>query len=198
MPRLTSIILASSSAIRRKLLRQAGWRFRIVLPSPAAEPAPVPGERAARYALRAACAKALDVSRRRPRALVIGADQVVEFDGRILRKASGSAQARARLRTFSGRRHDLVGGWCLCREGRILHKGLSRVRVYCHDLGRAEIAAYLKAEKPYSSVACYYLEGRGIRLVKRLEGCLFSALGLPLLPIQAALRELERAARECP
>ena len=190
MKKSEQLVLASGSSMRAKILTQAGYDFVVVKPDDQAEPDPVQNEPAADYVLRAAREKGFNVASRRPEALIVAADQVVEFEGGILRKTAGYTQALERLQNLSGRTHFLVGAWLLIRQGAVIAQGVNRVAVTLHQLQRDEVSAYLKREKPYSSVACYFLEGEGIRLVDKLEGCYFSALGLALPDIQRVLRRL--------
>lgn len=182
------ILLASGSGIRAQILRHAGIRFRVLRPDEACEPDPLPNEKPETYVKRASEAKALNVSERRPQHWVLAADQVVVFENRILRKVKTPAEARERLVTLSGKKHDLLGAWCLARQGKIFDRGLSRVRVELFELSPGEIRTYVAEQKPMSSVACYFLESKGIRLVKSLRGSYHAGLGLPLLEVQAALR----------
>lgn len=185
------LVLASGSNIRKKILENAGFQFQVIRPDEQSEPDPVKDEQASTYVARAAKAKTLNVASKHPDCIVLGSDQVVEYEKEILRKVNSFKDARLRLLNLSGKTHHLVGAWCLAKGDRILDQGTSIVDITLHPLSENEIDTYLKTEKPYSSVACYFLEGRGIRLVKKLGGCSFSALGLALLDINQAFRKLD-------
>ncbi len=185
-----NLILASGSLMRRRILTDAGFSYEIIKSDDHAEPAPKPGESAAEYTRRAAVEKGLNVSSKRPDALVLSADQVVEFQGGILRKVSCVEEAVTRLMTLSGQSHALVGGWSLSQNQAILHQDNSVVEIIMHELAEDEIRRYIEREKPLLSVACYYLEALGIRMIREIRGCYLSALGLPLPQINCTLREL--------
>jgi septum formation protein len=141
-------------------------------------------------ALKLAGEKALAVSRTDPGALVIGADQILSCDGRRYDKPRDMAEARANLETFRGRTHILHSGVALAKDGAIVWGLGDRARLTMRGFTPEFLDGYLAAlgEKVRSSVGCYQLEGPGIQLFERIEGDYFTILGLPLLPLLAALR----------
>jgi septum formation protein len=79
----------------------------------------------------------------------------------------------------------------LAKDGHIVWRHVGEGTLTMRPLSEAFLDAYLAAEAPavLASVGCYHLEGRGAQLFDRIEGDVFSILGLPLLPVLAALRE---------
>jgi len=191
-----ALILASGSAVRAMLLRQAGLAFEI-RDSLVDEDEVKKGFAASdnwadtdALALKLAGEKALAVSRTDPGALVIGADQILSCDGRRYDKPRDMAEARANLETFRGRTHILHSGVALAKDGAIVWGLGDRARLTMRGFTPEFLDGYLAAlgEKIRSSVGCYQLEGPGIQLFERIEGDYFTILGLPLLPLLAALR----------
>lgn len=186
--RVASLVLASTSSIRKKILTDAGLSYRC-LPGPNDEPGPKTGESAADYVLRAAQFKALDawqhwhLKEDLRDALIVGSDQVVEFQSEILRKVQTLDQAIDRLLSLQAAPHALVNGLAMVLNGELVHSQNARVELTMRPLPRSQVKAYIDAERPLSSVACYYLEGQGIKLIQSLQGSFFAALGLPLMPI---------------
>lgn len=139
-----------------------------------------------------AAAKAAHISQDHPGAVVIGADQMLDCAGDSLRKAPDREGAAATLRRLSGRRHELIAAVCLVRDGEVQWSHLDRAVLTMRALDEAAIAAYLDRAGPgvLSSVGVYHLEGLGSQLFERIEGDYFTVLGLPLLPLLAALRRI--------
>jgi len=185
------LVLASGSASRARLLADAGVDF-IQDPADIDETALMrPGEPAALVARVLAEEKAKFVSRRHPGAPVLGGDSVLDFAGELVSKSAGLTAARALLTRLSGRTHAIVSAAALARDGEIVWAHVGEGRLTMRAFGRDFLDAYLAAEGPaiLASVGCYHLEGRGAQLFDKIEGDYFSILGLPLLPVLAALRQ---------
>jgi septum formation protein len=192
---MTRLVLASSSAVRARLLEAAGVSFEVV-------PAPV-DEEAVKSALISEDAsprdiadalselKALRVSASQPEALVLGADQVLVFEGELVSKSATLAEAAALLRRLRGNKHELYAGVVLARGGSVVWRHVSRGELWMRPFGDAFLENYLAREREAAlgSVGCFQLEGLGAQLFSRIEGDYFSILGLPLLPLLEALRE---------
>lgn len=189
------LVLASTSASRRDLLVRAGVAVR-------ADPPRVDedGVKAALRAEQASAAQAAEtlaelkaqrVARRHPGALVVGADQVLECAGRWFDKPADTSQAAADLRALSGRRHTLLTGACVVRDGTRLWHHNAVAHLTMRPLSEAFVEQYVGSlgEAACTSVGAYQVEGLGAQLFTRVEGDYFSILGLPLLPLLEFLRE---------
>jgi septum formation protein len=189
------LVLASGSPVRACLLQAAGVPFEV-------RPAHI-DENAAKKALIAEGAsprdvadalaelKALQSSNLDPDALVLGADQVLEFQGECISKSGTIAQAEALLRRLCGKRHRLITAAVLARDGQALWRQVETPSLWMRDFSGAFLRSYLDAEGDaiLGSVGCYHLEGRGAQLFARIDGDYFSVLGLPLIPLLSALRD---------
>jgi septum formation protein len=185
------LVLASGSASRARLLAAAGVDF-IKAPADIDEAALMPADGdAGAAALALAGLKALSVSEHRPGALVLGGDSILELDGERIGKSPDVAAARALLIRLSGHTHRIVSGAVLARDGKVVWRHVGEGRLTMRPISRDFLDAYLAEQAPavLASVGCYHLEGRGSQLFDRIEGDYFSILGLPLLPVLAALRE---------
>ena len=187
------LFLASGSATRAALLQSARVAFVVVSPGVDEDAIKAKAEREgcapAQTAMRLAEAKCLAVSVAQPDALVIGADQVLDFDGAILSKAPDIAAAALQLRALSGKSHRLISAVCAAR-GAVLWRNVGAARMTMRDVPPAEIARYLDAagSAVLSSVGAYHYEGLGAHLFSAVEGDSATILGLPLLPLLAFLR----------
>ncbi|MBB5754106.1 Maf family protein [Prosthecomicrobium pneumaticum] len=191
---MTTLILASTSSARIALLRGAGLSFEAVGADvderALEEPLLAAGATPAEVADALAQAKALAVSRRRPDALVIGGDQVLDLAGERFVKPDGRAGAKAQLARLSGRTHHLRSAVALARGGAISWRHLASASLTLRPLDGEALDRYLDraGDAVTRSVGAYQLEGIGIQLFERIEGDYFTILGLPLLPLLAALR----------
>lgn len=187
------LILASTSATRKALLSGAGLQFESS-PAPIderAEEAAVLGKGPAAVAQHLAEAKALAVSRLRPDRIVIGADQTLSLGDEIFHKPADLAAARQQLARLRGRTHRLSCGVALARDSAVLWSDVAVATLTMRPFSDAERDAVLRQEGPLAlgSVGAYRLEGPSVRLFERVEGDYFTILGLPLLPLLAALRQ---------
>ena len=190
---LTPVVLASTSASRATLLRNAGVVFTAKAPGvdEDAAKAALLGEGSGPRDIADALAelKAIRVSARMP-GLVIGADQTLDLDGELMDKASSLDEARDRLRRLRGRRHRLHAGVVVARNGEPIWREVSTATLEMRDFSDAFLDDYLDRLGPdvLSSVGCYHLEGEGVQLFHRIEGDYFGILGLPLTGLLDLLR----------
>ena len=188
-----NVILASRSAARSAVLRGAGVPF---------EPADsgldedilkarMLAEGAGPAAIASALAreKALAVSYLRP-GLVIGADQTLDFEGRLHDKPPTLEAAAERLWAMRGHRHALHAAVAVARSGEIVWETLSTAELVMRDFSPAFLEAYISAEGEalLGSVGAYRLEGPGVQLFSEITGDYFSILGLPLTGLLDVLR----------
>ena len=189
------LVLASKSTARQKLLAAAGIPFE-TRAAPVDErgleaPLLAAGAGAATVALELARAKALHVSANMPDRLVIGTDQTLCLEGRVLGKPANRDAAAAHLKALSGRTHELYSGCCAARKNVIVFETVCVARLGCRKLSPEFIEAYVAQAGGVilSSAGAYQLEGLGIQLFDAIEGDHATILGLPLLPLLKFLRE---------
>ncbi len=186
-----TLILASSSAIRRQMLLDAGIEH-IAIPAAIdedeAKSRGLEGEELARELARA---KSVAVSIQRLDDLVIGSDSTVSVEGRSFDKPSSREEAAEHLRFFSGRTIELSSGVALACGGPADWDYVETARLRVRDLSEDFIADYLGREWPSvgKCVGVFRMEGPGVQLFERIEGSHFTILGMPLMALLAALRE---------
>ena len=187
----STIVLASTSRYRRKLMDRLGLPFEVDRPRCGEEVADDTDPVAVVHEL--SLRKARSVADLHPGAVVIGSDQVIHLDGQTLSKPGTAERARRQLARLSGRTHRLVTGVAVV-DGRT---GAERVdhedfRITFRDLDSGEIARYVERDAPLDCAGSYKLESLGIWLVDRLDGeDETSIVGLPLLRLVHILRELD-------
>lgn len=191
------LILGSGSAIRKKLLLNAGLDFQVIKPladEDALKQAYINeglAKTPAQISAYLAKVKAQSVPAG-THDIVIGSDQVLEFEGRHYDKLTDLHAAKKRLALLSGKSHFLVGTSVLAQNGNIIWAYQSRARMRVRTLSQTDIEHYFEraGTQVLASVGCYEVEGMGINLFEAIEGDYFSILGLPVLPLLAQLRAL--------
>ena len=188
------ILLASQSASRKAMLNAAGVAFEAIpahLDERALE-AQMAGSPPRDIALALAGAKALALSRLKPEALVLGSDSLVEVAGRRFDKPRDREEAAEHLRWFSGKVMQLHSAAALARGGEMVWHEAAMASLHVTTLSERFIADYLAAEWPAvaACVGVFRIEARGVQLFERIEGDHFTVLGMPLLLVLGALRDL--------
>jgi len=190
------VILASKSVARAQLLAGAGVPFETAVAGvdEDAVKAGLLAQGASPRDIADALAelKAIRISGRQP-GLVVGADQTLEFEGRLYDKALDVPEARARLLALRGKRHQLHSAVVVARDGAPIWRDLVSATLTMRDFSEAFLDDYLAAEgeAALGSVGCYRLEGPGAQLFSKIEGDYFAILGLPLLGLLDLLRRHE-------
>lgn len=181
------IVLASTSPYRRELLSRLRLPFDAIAPQVAE--GTLPGETPRVTARRLAQAKAMAVAASAPDAIVIGADQVADLDGEPLNKPGDHATALDQLARLQGRTAVFHTGLCVALDGGVrveLDEVPTRVRF--RTLSRAQLEAYLKADRPYDCAGAAKIESLGITLVAAVHSDDPTALiGLPLIRLATML-----------
>jgi septum formation protein len=186
---MPSLLLASASETRAAMLRACGVAVEVY-------PARI-DEVAVRDAMSAEAAhprdiadalaemKARKIADRHPGAIVIGSDQVLEFQGRVLGKAPDLDAGRAQLRQLRGQQHLLHAAVVLYDDGRPVWRHVAEARLTMRRFSDAYLDDYLARnwDRVRHSVGCYRIEEEGLRLFSHVEGDHATILGLPLLPL---------------
>jgi septum formation protein len=186
--KISRLILASKSMARQDMLKRAGYDFDVI-PADIDERAVSHDRPPEQLAQTLAQAKALDVSRRHPAAMVIGSDQILVFENNVLHKAENASSARKKLQKLRGKKHTLISAVALATEGKIVFSWADTAHLSMKNFNDDVLEKYLSSAGDIltSCVGCYALEGLGIHLFEKIEGDYFTILGMPLLPLINAL-----------
>jgi septum formation protein len=188
------LILASQSRSRQALLQGAGIPF-VAIPADIDERSIQAGsglKDPGAIAALLARSKALHVAAREKGRVVVGADQTLALKDRLFSKPAGRAQAAEQLHALAGATHELHSAIAIAQDDRVLFDHVAVARMTMRKLSDAAIEKYLDTagEAVTTSVGAYQLESVGVHLFERIEGDHFTILGLPLLPLLAALRDI--------
>ncbi len=183
------LILASNSPRRQQLMRDMGFDFTIkVKETPEDFPAEMPLAEVPQYLARK---KAMAFAGEIRDEIVLTADTVVIVEGLILNKPSDAHEARAMLRTLSGKAHQVVTGVCVLTREEVLVFS-DTVRVHFTVLSDDEIDYYITHYRPFDKAGAYGAQDwLGLVGIERLEGSYFTVMGLPTHLVYAALRSLK-------
>ncbi len=192
--RWRSLVLASASARREALLRDAGFWFEIIVPEVDETPsAGVPSWRAAEEI---AARKGHDVARKHGRGTILAADTIVEVDGEILGKPADAADARRMLERLSGSRHRVITGVALV-DGRTgsTETDHAATDVKMKELSAEEIDAYVASGEGLGKAGGYALQESGDQFVEQVDGSVSNVIGLPLELVEKLLDRWEHEHR---
>jgi septum formation protein len=186
------LVLASRSPRRIQLLRRAGMLLRVCSPR-VREIRGRDGLANRRLTPRAiamqnARRKALAVSPRFPRRWVLGADTVVVLGACVLGKPADRREAGQMLRRLSGRTHQVITAFCLCRGRTVRKASAVTTQVTFKRLSAREIRTYLRLIDPLDKAGAYAFQEHGDRIIRRVRGSRTNVIGLPMEALQRYFR----------
>ena len=183
------IVLASGSTIRAQLLRNANVPFEVNVPrvdedtvknALIAEEAPPRDIADALAEL-----KARKIRLKTPGAMVLGCDQVLDFQGQLLSKPASPEQAFDQLKAMRGQRHMLLSAAVIYEDGEPIWRHVGQVRLRMRASSDAYLRSYVDRnwDSIRHAVGAYKLEEEGVRLFTTIDGDYFNVLGMPLLEL---------------
>lgn len=183
------IILASSSPRRSEILKSIKLDFEVI---PSSYEEKMTGSMDVQDEVTfLAYNKALNVSGKvnDRNSIIIGADTVVCKDGRILGKPSSRQDAFDTLKMLSGTNHFVITGLCVMdmTDNKIV-KHAEKTEVFFRDLTDDQINRYIDTREPFDKAGSYGIQGLGSVFVKKIDGCYFNVVGLPVYKLYDILR----------
>jgi septum formation protein len=186
---MNNLVLASSSPRRADILRNLGVHFDII-PSDIEEI--FTDNKPKDIAKNLAFIKAKDVAARVERdKIILGADTIVCKDDVLLGKPLSKDNAFTMLKELSGSIHKVITGICVIdnRDGTI-HQDYEETTVYFKNLTDEEIWHYIHTGEPLDKAGAYGIQGLGGLFVKKIDGCYFNVVGLPVYKLYSLLGKM--------
>jgi len=191
-PLAVSFILASASPRRKELLKKAGYNFKVVPPDIDESAIPAEGIEPCEYAKRLALAKAKSVAAGFPDRLVIGADTVVDFEGKIIGKPCDAKEAKEITRKLFSRPHKVITAVAIVR----LSNGIKMVEsdtttVYPKKMTEKQIARHIEDGSWRGKAGAYAIQEGGDQFVEKIDGSLTNVMGLPMELLERLLAGID-------
>ena len=194
---MDSIILASKSAIRKKILEENGIGC-VVEPSNVDEDLVKEsllnkGESPQIISKNLAELKANKISNKKNEKLVLGADSIIDYNGNIISKPSNREEALATLKKLNGQKHYLISSVCISKNGSMLWNYTDKAVLTMKQMTDEELKSYLSKIKDSKLYAynIYQIEGEGRSLFSKIEGDKNTIMGLPIKQIKEYLKQYE-------
>lgn len=189
------VILASASPRRRELLAQIGMDFKVIISKAdenISEPAPE------QLVMKLSNIKAMAVYEEHgiedEATIILGADTVVAFDGKVLGKPKDTQQAKEMLSILSDNTHQVFTGVTILykKQGGLKSETFyDKTTVYTYPISDKEIDEYIMTGEPMDKAGSYGIQGIGAKFIKKIDGDYNNVVGLPVSKIYQKIKEIE-------
>jgi len=194
---INNIILASKSGVRKKILNENGISCEVV-------PANIDEDQIKESLLKEKASpeiisktlaelKANKVSEKNPDKIVLGADSVIDLNGKIISKPTKREEAFDILQKLNGQKHQLISSVCISKNGSMIWNYTDASTLTMKKLNSDEIESYLIKikDKELYAYGVYQIEADGRSLFSKMEGDENSIMGLPVKQIKKYLNTLK-------
>ena len=137
--------------------------------------------------------KANKVSKKRPDELVLGADSVIDLEGKLISKPKTRDEAVTILEKLNGKKHQLISSVCISKNGSMIWNYTDASTLTMKKLNLDQIKSYLDKIKDEILYAygVYQIEAGGRSLFSKIEGDEDTIMGLPIKQIKGYLNQLK-------
>ncbi|MDB9738772.1 Maf family protein [Candidatus Pelagibacter sp.] len=187
------IILASKSGVRKKILEENNIQCKI-------EPSNVDEDSVKESLLKERASptiisknlaelKANKISQKFVEEMVLGADSVIDLEGKIISKPNDRAEALEILKRLNGKTHQLISSVCISRGGSMIWNYTDKASLTMKKKTFLELENYLKkiSDEDLYAYNVYQIEGEGRNLFSKIEGDEDTIMGLPVKKIKKYL-----------
>ena len=184
------IYLASKSPRRRKLLKQLGIKFKAFSVNSTEDF--LDGEHPVECVKRLALEKMNIAKQRVNNGIIITADTIVVLEGKVIGKPTSKTDAVNILSFLSGKVHTVYTGFCvLNQKTKKMLLDYESTEVEFRPLKKDEIIDYVEGGSPMDKAGAYGIQDDfGAVFVKRINGCYYNVVGLPLTKLYNVLRKV--------
>ena len=193
---LNKIILASKSEVRRQILSKNGINSEVepsnVDEEPVKQSLVKEGATPEIISKNLAELKANKVSLKRIDEIVLGADSVIDLEGKIISKPTNRSEALEILKKLNGKHHFLISSVCLSKNGKMIWHYSDKAKLTMKNFEMFELEDYLAklTDKALYAYNVYQIEGAGKDLFLKTEGNKNTIMGLPIEKIKEYLKNL--------
>ena len=190
---INKIVLASKSGVRKKILEENKIKC-IVEPSninegPIKENLLKEKTNPETISKKLAELKANNVSEKINGALVLGADSVIDFNGKIISKPTNRTEAIKILINLNGQTHHLISSVCISKNGSMIWNYTDKATLTMKQMSEEDLKVYLAkiSDEALYAYNVYQIEGEGRSLFSKIEGDVNTVMGLPVKKIKEYL-----------
>tara|TARA_B100000989_G_C19485952_1_gene447460 strand:- start:740 stop:1324 length:585 start_codon:yes stop_codon:yes gene_type:complete len=194
---MKSIILASKSEVRKKILDENKIKS-ITEPSNLDEDEVKKslinqGATPELISKNLAELKANKVSQKRIGKIVLGADSVIDLDGKLISKPTNRTEAMNILTSLNGKSHFLISSVCISLDGKMIWNYTEKAKMKMKSFTKKELEVYLSkiTDKDLYSYNVYQIEGEGKKLFSEINGDVDTIMGLPIKSIKKYLDNIK-------
>ena len=194
---MKSIILASKSEVRKKILDENNIKC-------AVEPSNLDEDEVKKALLNQGATpelisknlaelKANKVSQKRIGQIVLGADSVIDLNGKLISKPTNRTEAMDILNLLNGKTHFLISSVCISLDGKMIWNYTEKAEMRMKNFTQKELENYLSeiSDKNLYSYNVYQIEGEGKKLFSEIKGDVDTIMGLPIKNIRKYLENIK-------
>ena len=193
---MKSIILASKSEVRKKILDENQIEYTV-------EPSNLDEDEVKKSLLNQGATpelisknlaelKANKVSQKKSGEIVLGADSVIDLNGKLISKPKNRTEAIDILTSLNGRSHFLISSVCISLDGKMIWNYTEKAEMKMKNFTQDELEDYLNkvSDKNLYSYNVYQIEGEGKKLFSEIKGDVDTIMGLPIKNIRQYLENI--------
>ncbi|MBE7053251.1 MAG: septum formation inhibitor Maf [Ruminococcaceae bacterium] len=187
---MTRFVLASKSPRRKELLDTLKIEYEVI-ESSVDESAVSKDELPDIYVQKLAILKSTDVaSKIKSEVLVIGADTIVEYEGRFLGKPKTREEAYEMIKLLSGKKHNVYTGICVTNSKTMeFTSTFEKTEIIFNEIEHNEIIKYINTDEPYDKAGGYAIQGYANRFIENIVGDYNNVVGLPVYKLSNILKD---------